>query len=449
MIKKSLIPVIITLLVLSVFLPSCCESSNTDEGTGEPAEERPIDTTPPVISDLTDAEVTATTAKITWTTDEPATSQVEYGTTDAYGSETSPDTGLSTAHSVTLQNLAQDTEYHFRAKSKDESGNESISPDKDFKTELAQPDFSVSGLSLSHDRITVWQQADVTATAKVTNTGEADGTYTAIWKIDGDEVEGKEREELDIAAGTTEEIAMTFDIMKKAGPDCEIEIGGETAILTVEEGILTSLSVGDSWTFEASLPTGLLIAMIDVVVKAEVIGEELFAENDCYLLQLSTEDDRFNEFEGTMHIDKNSMLPVKMDATGEYIYLGITQPFEVHGTYSFNFLEEGERFPLVVGKEFKVEEEMKVEGTQYEEPLETKNIYIYRVEAIEDITIKNVGTFRCFKIVKYDEAGTTVIGIGWVSDEVKQWPVQTDFDNSSGDLWGNTQLVSYSLSAAS
>lgn len=76
MIKKSLILAIISLLVLSVFLPSCCGSSNTDEESGEPAEERPIDTTPPVISDLTDAEVTATTAKITWTTDEPATSQM-------------------------------------------------------------------------------------------------------------------------------------------------------------------------------------------------------------------------------------------------------------------------------------------------------------------------------------------------------------------------------------
>jgi hypothetical protein len=448
MIKKSLPLAILTLLVLSLFLPLGCGSSETDEGTGEPAEERPTDTRPPVISDLTDAEVTATTAKITWTTDEPATSQVEYGATDAYGSETSLDTELSTTHSVTLQNLAQDTEYHFRAKSKDKADNESLSRDKDFKTELAQPDFSISDLSLSHDRITVWQQADVIATAEVTNTGEADGIYTAIWKVDGDEVEGEERDEFDIAAGTTKEITMTFEIMKTTGPSCEIGIGGETAILTVEEGVLTPLSAGDSWRFETSLPTGLLGTTIKVEVTAEVIGEEPLDENNCYVLELSTEDDRFIEFEGTMRIDKGTMLPVEMEARGEYASIYGPHPFEIHGTYSFKFLKEGEeRFPLVVGKEFKVEETVVVEGTGYEGTQTTTETYLYRVEAIEDVRV-DAGTFRCFRIVKYDDAGTIVVGTGWVSDEVKQWPVKMESEDNSGDLWGTTQLISYSLSAA-
>lgn len=434
MIKKSLTLAIISLLVLSVFLSACCGDNKSDEGPGGPAD---VDTTPPVISDLTDAEVTATTARITWTTDEPATSQVEYGITDAYGSETSLDTQLSTTHSVTLENLAQDTEYYFRAKSRDEADNESVSADKDFTTELAQPDFSTSDLSLSHDKITVWQQVDVTATAKVTNAGEADGTYTAIWKVDGDEVE---RKELDIAAGATEEITMTLEIMRTAGPDCEIEIGGETAILTVEEGVLTPLSMGDSWTFEATFPTRLGTT-IEVEVTAEVIGEEPVDENDCYVLELSTEDSKFTEFDGAVYIDKVNMLPVKMDVEGEYAL--VSYHFEAHGTYSFRIIDGGERFPLVVGKELKVEEELNVYGTEYPEPLETTTRYIYRVEAIED-----VGIFRCFKIVKYDEAGETEIGTGWMSDEVKQWPVKTDFDGSSGDLWATTELVSYEFPSA-
>jgi hypothetical protein len=136
---------------------------------------------------------------------------------------------------------------------------------------------------------------------------------------------------------------------------------------------------------------------------------------------------------------------VKMDVKGEVSIWG-THLFETHGTYSFEFLDGGGRFPLAVGKEFTVEETAYVEGTQYEQPLNTKTKYVYRVEAIEDIRV-DAGTFRCFRIVKYDELGETKIGTGWISDEVKQWPVKTDFDGSSGDLWATTELVDFSPAA--
>src|SRR5207237_2868725 len=48
----------------------------------------PADTTPPVISNVAASGLTLSSATITWNTNEAADSQVEYGTTTAYGSST-------------------------------------------------------------------------------------------------------------------------------------------------------------------------------------------------------------------------------------------------------------------------------------------------------------------------------------------------------------------------
>jgi hypothetical protein len=435
--KKFLILAILASLVLSLFLSARCGDNKSDEGPRGPAD---VDTTPPVISSLTVAEVTATTAKITWTTDEKATSQVEYGTTDAYGSSTGLDTELSTSHSVTLENLTQDTEYHFRARSKDEADNESLSRDKDFTTELAQTHFSISNLTISPDEINVWEEATVAATAEVTNMGEVDDTYTAILKVDGTEVQ---REDFPMATGATEEIAMTFEIMKKAGPSCEIEIGSEAATLTIREGVLVTPCHGDSWTFITHMPVqGYPTMTLDPEITATVdMGQS--DESDSYVLELSSEDDLFSKFEGTMLIDKETMLPVMTETTGE-VDMGIVYPFEMKATYSYTLPPE-ERFPLAVGKEFRVEETVTVEGTEYEEPQTTEGTYIYRVETIKDIRV-DAGTFRCFEIVKYDDAGTTAMGTAWISSEVKGWWVEVS-GNTTAPLWADSELVSYSLSA--
>jgi beta-lactamase superfamily II metal-dependent hydrolase len=97
----------------------------------------PLDTTAPVISDVTVADITETTARITWTTDEPATSRVEYGKTIDYWLRTCSDGTLVIDHSVSLSGLEPDTIYHFRVKSEDEAGNEAASGDNSFTT--AQP----------------------------------------------------------------------------------------------------------------------------------------------------------------------------------------------------------------------------------------------------------------------------------------------------------------------
>jgi hypothetical protein len=59
---------------------------------------------------------------------------------------------------------------------------------------------------------------------------------------------------------------------------------------------------------------------------------------------------------------------------------------------------------------------------------------------VEQITVP-ARTFRCFKIVEYDEAGIAV-RTSWVSDEAKQVKAKS-IDHETGEV---TELVSYSIS---
>lgn len=92
------------------------------------------DTTAPVISVVTSGSLAQTSAVVTWTTDEDSTSQVEYGTTTAYGSATTLDSTRTKSHSVSITALTAATAYHYRVKSKDAAGNEGVSTDNTFTT---------------------------------------------------------------------------------------------------------------------------------------------------------------------------------------------------------------------------------------------------------------------------------------------------------------------------
>ena len=76
----------------------------------------------PVISNIQASDVTTNSATITWTTDQTASSQVEYGPTTSYGSATTEDTNQVTTHSVQLTGLTPGTVYHYRVKSGNENG---------------------------------------------------------------------------------------------------------------------------------------------------------------------------------------------------------------------------------------------------------------------------------------------------------------------------------------
>lgn len=88
----------------------------------------------PVISNVKVINITSGAATVTWATNEPATSQVEYGTTTSYSSTTQLDSTLKTSHSQTIKRLKYSTLEHFRVISKDTMANESSSTDMTFTT---------------------------------------------------------------------------------------------------------------------------------------------------------------------------------------------------------------------------------------------------------------------------------------------------------------------------
>ena len=92
------------------------------------------DTTAPVIAGVSVSGITSSGATISWTTDESSDSQVEYGTTTAYGMLSTLDGALATTHSLTLSGLSDVTQYHFRVRSRDRAGNLATSADSTFTT---------------------------------------------------------------------------------------------------------------------------------------------------------------------------------------------------------------------------------------------------------------------------------------------------------------------------
>lgn len=92
------------------------------------------DTTPPEISNINVSNITSSSAQISWTTDEPATSEVNYGTTTGYGQTSTYDSSLNTEHSVNISGLQSNTGYHFQVKSIDDDNNTGLSSDNTFLT---------------------------------------------------------------------------------------------------------------------------------------------------------------------------------------------------------------------------------------------------------------------------------------------------------------------------
>jgi RHS repeat-associated protein len=114
-----------------------------------------MDNTAPDISNVAAAGVTTSGATITWTTNENSDSQVEYGTTTAYGQSTALNPALVTAHSQVLSGLTSDQDYHYRVKSSDAGGNLRVSADFTFKTaQLAISNLAAAGVTTSGATIT-------------------------------------------------------------------------------------------------------------------------------------------------------------------------------------------------------------------------------------------------------------------------------------------------------
>lgn len=133
----------------------------------------PPDTTAPEISsDITISDVADTTAKLSWTTDEAASSTLYYGTTTDY-SNTATDTS-GTSHAITLSGLTANTTYHFSIQSTDSTGNSSDSSDATFATSVTNRTVTVTTTT------TTTTTTVVTGTPKPTPTPDKTPPYVTV-----------------------------------------------------------------------------------------------------------------------------------------------------------------------------------------------------------------------------------------------------------------------------
>ncbi len=95
--------------------PTTCTGSLSTTISGNPPPA-------PSISDLSVSDVSTSSVTITWTTDVEASTEVDYGTTDSYGSTAGSNSDRSTTHSVTLSSLSANSTYHYKVRSTSSDG---------------------------------------------------------------------------------------------------------------------------------------------------------------------------------------------------------------------------------------------------------------------------------------------------------------------------------------
>ncbi len=136
----------------------------------------------PVISNISAASLTTNTATIAWTTDQPSTSQVEYGTATAYGSITAVDSNSVTAHSEMVTGLQPATLYHYRVYSTDASGGQAISGDYTFTTATPPPVITniAAGLITSSGATVTWTTDEPSSSQVLYGPTSAYGSTTAL-----------------------------------------------------------------------------------------------------------------------------------------------------------------------------------------------------------------------------------------------------------------------------
>jgi hypothetical protein len=110
-----------------------------------------------VFSSVQAVAISNTSAYVTWTTNKPTSSHVDYGTSASYGSSTTTDQTLVTSHSVQVSGLTAGTVYHFRVAGSDLCSVAANSGDFTFTTGTTAPN-------------TIWSASATPATPSASDT---------------------------------------------------------------------------------------------------------------------------------------------------------------------------------------------------------------------------------------------------------------------------------------
>jgi hypothetical protein len=134
------------------------------------------DTAAPVISSVT-ITPGSTSAIVTWTTNEQASSRVEFGVSASSLTSVVNSAALTNSHSLTLSGLSSSTRYYYRVRSTDGAGNTATYPASEPNSFITTGATNTSGL-FAH-----WQFSEGSGTTTVDATGNTNpGTiYGSGW----------------------------------------------------------------------------------------------------------------------------------------------------------------------------------------------------------------------------------------------------------------------------
>ncbi len=218
----------------------------------------PPDTTPPTMSNISASNIGRTGADISWITDEPSTSQVEYWTSPG---KFSPFSGAHvTEHHIELANLAPDTTYYYKTMSRDAAGNLAVSDECTFTTlvelVLMPPIpaiFVSSSLGIVPTEVDIGEV--VTISVLVTNTGGQAGSYTIALNVEG-VVEATWEVTLDAGVSETVIFTTTVDV---AGI-YSIDVDGLTGSFTVKEELVPLIPF--NWPLFGGIVGGIVAGLL-------------------------------------------------------------------------------------------------------------------------------------------------------------------------------------------
>src|SRR3984957_14896359 len=108
--RFQLLTVLLTTTILSLGLAGCAGVVSPSSGQNTPA-------TALAILSVQASAATTSTVQMSWATNVPATSAIDYGTTATYGASTPVNPAMVTTHQMALTSLAAATTYHYRVRS--------------------------------------------------------------------------------------------------------------------------------------------------------------------------------------------------------------------------------------------------------------------------------------------------------------------------------------------
>jgi N,N-dimethylformamidase beta subunit-like protein/uncharacterized protein DUF4082/Big-like domain-containing protein len=254
-----------------------------------------VDTTPPAIGDVAATAVDSSVANVTWTTNEDATSAVDYSTDSTFQTQTQTvsDPAFVRAHSLRISGLLASTHYYIRVRSTDRAGNTAVSPSTaggpppvpGGPPPPTPPGFTTSSPTL-HDTVSADFKAGTTTGTYVSETGDGEvilapssatefagstmpaGWSTRVWSdggtavvnggrltVDGARVaactidaNGICQDQLNIGPGHVLEFVGTFtgDPFQHSGFAQTLEVGGEPfALFSTDGGSTLSVRTSD------------------------------------------------------------------------------------------------------------------------------------------------------------------------------------------------------------